>query len=497
MKEALEDLKMTKKKQILLAIVGTLAIGSGVWFAGSKVYEEMTAVKVQDKIEKVCRLNGITRIEFKDDTLVTLENQDGLWKNAEYSYLPYDQEAVASWVEALMTAETTAVVKNAESEEAYGIREDGPMITVFDGADKSETYRMGDLLNGENKIYLKKDNEDEIFIVAFEETSLFQVEPNQFVDYRDKLNIEEINKVSIKDPEGKEYIVSEIEGTWYLEGYYAMPCVIKEEEVTKWLDSISAMKLTSYVGTSEQLESYGLEEANWLMTVNDNLKLRIGKQTVDAVYVAFEGEQDVYTIDRSLYQSVLEAKLFDMLDKNVLHLSIEEVSEIEMKNPQATFVLKINDKGELSAESESDEVNGDTQQSEEQEAEVPVETPDASSDLEDDNKVVADKQEKPQAEALLNDKVLSRIEAEEYFNLIKESLVMEVAIQNPEIEQKEDRKAECTMRITLKNGEVIMIELVPYDINYYILRYNGTIEVAVNKEIITKLFTSLARTQGK
>ena len=496
MKEALEDLKMTKKKQILLAIVGTLAIGSGVWFAGSKVYEEMTAVKVQDKIEKVCRLDEITRIEFKNDALVILENQDGLWKNADYSYLPYDQEAVASWVEALMTAETTAVVKNAESPEGYGIKEDGPMITVFDGADKSETYHIGALLNGEKKIYVKKDNEDEIFIVAFEENSLFQVQPNQFVVYQDKLKLDKIDKVSIEDAEGNAYTVSEKEGTWYLEGYYAMPCVIKEEEVTKWLDCISAMKLTSYVGTSNQLESYGLEEAEWLMTINDNVKLRIGKQTAHAVYVAFDGEQDIYTIDKALYQAVFEAKLFDMLDKNVLHLSIEEVSEIEMTNPQSTFVLKFNDLGQSSSENESDKMNENEQPAKEEEAKE-SKLPSASDAPENNDQEVIPEQEKLQAEALLNDKVLSRVEAEEYFNLIKESLVMEVAIQNPEIEQKEDRKAECTVRITLKNGEVIMIELVPYDINYYILRYNGTIEVAVNKEKVTKLFTSLARMQGK
>ena len=64
-------------------------------------------------------------------------------------------------------------------------------------------------------------------------------------------------------------------------------------------------------------------------------------------------------------------------------------------------------------------------------------------------------------------------------------------MQNPKIEQKEERKAEATIEYSLKEGSSIQIELIPYDINYYILRYNGHVEFAVNKDKVTKLFTQL------
>ncbi|MBU3804929.1 MAG: hypothetical protein H9872_09275, partial [Candidatus Cellulosilyticum pullistercoris] len=86
---------------------------------------------------------------------------------------------------------------------------------------------------------------------------------------------------------------------------------------------------------------------------------------------------------------------------------------------------------------------------------------------------------------------LTKEDAQEWVDKIQESLYIEALLQNPQIEQKEERKAEASIEYHLKDGSMIQIELIPYDINYYILRYNGNVQFAVNKDKITKLFMQL------
>ena len=93
--------------------------------------------------------------------------------------------------------------------------------------------------------------------------------------------------------------------------------------------------------------------------------------------------------------------------------------------------------------------------------------------------------------ARLNEIPLTAEEAKEWLDKIEASVCIESPLQNPNIEQKQERKAEAVMVYVLNDGSKMQIEFIPYDINYYILRYNGVIEFAVNKEKVTKLFNEL------
>ncbi len=80
---------------------------------------------------------------------------------------------------------------------------------------------------------------------------------------------------------------------------------------------------------------------------------------------------------------------------------------------------------------------------------------------------------------------------EEWNTKITESIYLETELNNPAIEQKEERKAEASIRYELKDSSIIEIELVPFDSTYYILRYNKTVNFAVNKDKVVSLFNEL------
>lgn len=485
---------MTKKKQMLLILVGVLVIGGSIGGIIPKVYEAVTAVKVQDKVQRISELETIERIEFKRDELTTLQKEQDKWQNVKYSNLSYNQEAISSWVNQLLSAETVGVVKNVEVEADYGISETSPMITVFDDKGKSETYRIGNELINEDKMYVKKEEEDYLYIMPIQEENIFYVDARRWVEVKQKLQISDVKSLKFLDSNGKIYTVSNQKETWYLDGYYEMPCVIKQEAIETWFNAIKQMQLSQYIGTDVDLTVYGLDVPTYTMTINDQLTLLFGKQANNWVYVQIKGEPDVYAMDLAVYQSIVEKNYFQMIDKKVLHFALEEVDSILMTNPQNTFEFKnhleAEQKEEQKVEKAPEEVTTVNKAEEvegiagDQEVKEQIDSEEESTEKPTDDKQLAP--------VTLNEKPLSLIEGKEWLNTIQESLEIVAELKNPEIEQKEERKAESQIICHLKTGEEIKIELIAYDINYYIMRYNNNIQFAVNKEKVIKLFTQLS-----
>lgn len=479
---------------MLLILVGVLVIGGSIGGIIPKIYEAVTAVKVQDKVQRISELETIERIEFKRNELTTLQKEQDKWQNVKYSNLSYNQEAISSWVNQLLSAETVGVVKNVEVEADYGISETSPMITVFDDKGKSETYRIGNELINEDKMYVKKEEEDYLYIMPIQEENIFYVDARRWVEVKQKLQISDVKSLKFLDSNGKIYTVSNQKETWYLDGYYEMPCVIKQEAIETWFNAIKQMQLSQYIGTDVDLTVYGLDVPTYTMTINDQLTLLFGKQANNWVYVQIKGEPDVYAMDLAVYQSIVEKNYFQMIDKKVLHFALEEVDSILMTNPQNTFEFKnhleAEQKEEQKVEKAPEEVTTVNKAEEvegiagDQEVKEQIDSEEESTEKPTDDKQLAP--------VTLNEKPLSLIEGKEWLNTIQESLEIVAELKNPEIEQKEERKAESQIICHLKTGEEIKIELIAYDINYYIMRYNNNIQFAVNKEKVIKLFTQLS-----
>ena len=494
---------MIRKKQVLLAVIGAIALGSVIYVGYNKVYEAMTAVRVQEKVKPICDLEEITRIEFKGDTLVTLQKQGDLWQNTNYAYLNYDQERLKEWVTLLQTGQTVEVVKNAESEKDYGISDASMMITLFDANNQSETYRIGQYIKADNKLYLKCNEDNDISVVAGELAENLCVLPNEFVIYDDLLQIEQVQKMACTQGD-KTYQVVEEAGSWYLKDYYKMPCVLTAEAMTDWIEQIKALQFESYVGTFEDLADYGLDQPNESLIINDTTHLNIGEKVNGQYYVCFADSKDVYTLSQKTYNALTDFTQLDWIDRQLMHVNLEDLASITLVNPQGEFVLTINEQAvpqdEVVADKQ-DETGATLGMEETTETTTsPKETPsDATNALQTDKEEVQPEgiPKEQGIAATLNDIELNQIEAEEWLDMIQANIYVEALLQNPQIEQKEARKAECTIHYMLRNGETIQIEFIPYDINYYILRYNDTIEFAVNKEKVTKLFSQLSHFVNK
>lgn len=471
---------MRNKRQVLIAImVAVVVLAVGVYYQ----IQENTMVKVQERIQKICTLNDISRVEFKEIDLVTIEKEAGIWHNPELSYLEYDNELISEWLKVLQTIETVKIIKNVEDESIYGINEQSVMITVYDTINNSQTLRIGDANVDEGILYMKNDQDDVIYIVPYEMGQKLLVKPNTFVKYDGILKIQPISKLQLNYKNDTPMNI-EFRSDWYLNDYFKISCKLKEEIIGTLIESIMKLDFTGYIGSYESLNAYGLEEPKLEIVINDETKISFGNTSDDSVYVRLNEENDVYTMDKAIYTSLKSFKPFDAIERQVVHLNLDEIAKVTLSNPQGTYELLLDI--EQSTENQEIQENKVDQTVKEIQS---TETKEDSMETEKNEEVEADSSEV--TFALLNNKPLTAEVTQEWLDKIQENLYIEALLQNPKIEQKEDRRAEATIEYSLKDGSSIQIELIPYDINYYILRYNGNIEFAVNKDKVTKLFTQL------
>lgn len=477
---------MRNKRQVLISImVAVVVLAVGVYYQ----IQESTKVKVQERVQKVCTLNDISRVEFKEEHLVIIEKEADTWRNPELSYLEYDNELISEWLKVLQTIETVKVVKNVEDESTYGINEQSAMITVYDNMNNSQTLRIGATNVDEDILYIKSDQDEVLYMVPYEAGQKLLTKPNTFVKYDGKLKIQPISKLQL-NYQNEAPMNIEFSNDWYLNDYFGIPCKLNEEVMTTLIESIMELDFTGYIGTYETLETYGLEEPKLEMIVNDETKLSFGNTSDDSVYVRLNGANDVYTIDKALYTSIETFKPFDAIERQVVYLNLDEINKVTLSNPQGTYELLLDIEQSVDEiEVSENKVNQTTEEIQSTEIKEDNKEIENSKNIENGKEIEADSTDA--TFALLNKKPLTAEMTQEWLDKIQESLYIEALLQNPKIEQKEERKAEATIEYSLKDGSSIQIELIPYDINYYILRYNGHVEFAVNKDKVTKLFTQL------
>lgn len=471
---------MFKGKKALWMVIAILlvVITSGMLY--HTYTEALTTVKVQQHIQKVCDIEAIERIEYQSDDVTQLVKKDGIWENDELSTLKYNQQLMNEWISVLQNMETKEIVKRVQNMSVYGISEESTKITLYDGAGNVQVIRIGDIIESEDSLYIQCNEESFLYVVPYSAAKAILTRPNDFVESTDVLHISDVQSLTMDN--GSQTMKLTYEGSeWRLRDYYKVPCYVSKEAVKDLLETVKNLSLDKYIGTYDNLEAYGLASPQLELVINEEIQVAFGSHSGGSVYVTVNNGQDIYSMDKKLYEEIVAFKPFEAIERQVVHLNYEQIKMVTLTNPQGTYMLDLNPVVVESTTQTSEKPLG------EQEG---AEIPDAKA------------QEAPKVEgtefgvmnegtAKLNGVNLSEEEAEEWLEKIKTSLWIEAQLQNPSIEQKEERKAEAIMEYTLKDNSIMQIELIPYDINYYILRYNGAIEFAVNKEKITKLFNEV------
>lgn len=443
---------MKKKIGIAFLLVFVVAIISVTFY--TQYYERVEAASKEISIEEIAvplnqlDIHEIVKLEVKDDKeALVLENKEGKWVSLDHEKVTYDDILINDLLSYLDEVHSLSIIRNVENLEDYGITSGSRMITLYDTKNMSQTFRLG--MNDKDHLYISSDETELIYVVEEGVAELLATPVGELIDtHIDLPKREKLTSIEILEA-GQNTIALENrmnetikQSIWYLKEYYEADYQVIDESINGILDSIESLKKTSFIGKRTSEQDYGLAKPSLVLKINEETVFTFGDRVDGYIYFTIGEDNLVFTMDETLIKTLQGIKTIDLIRKEVCLEPIGNIAKVTLDNPQVTYELIV----DMSQE---------------------------------------------EGVGTLDEIVLDAAQTQELITLIQEGIWIEAPLQNPQIEQKEERKADITVIYTFKDESEMLIELIPYDINYYILRVDGMTQFAVNKEKVISLFSNL------
>ena len=450
--------QMNKKMGIVLATVLAVIILGAVIYKTSDISSATEQETVDTATQNICTLPGnVVRMDIKDeDMTVRLERRGQEWINLDYEEITYDWLTLHAWLIDFRGIVSEGILEQAEGEDLYNINEDSDIITLYDEMNNAQTFKISDIDSENDSIYVSTDEIEGVYKISQEDRHILEKNINDFVVSKDIIPlVDEIKNIQIQSKEGKTLILNKEDvpnkSEWSLSEYYSIDYKADADKVAELLEQILSLNDSRFEGFITENNDYGISESSIKLIVNDNNIIRFGEISEGKLYINLQGEDFVYSIKHDLESNINKLDAFELIDKQILEVTTSNFKEIIFENPKGKYTLKSQK--------------------------------DVDQQLQNDSILETDKYT-----LYLNEKQLNEEDKLELIKLVNESISLEVVLKHPEIEQKEHRPEEASIICRMQDGEEIKLELVPYDINYYLLRMEDTIEFAINKDKVTTLF---------
>ncbi|WP_069998276.1 DUF4340 domain-containing protein [Cellulosilyticum sp. I15G10I2] len=453
---------MLKKIGAALCIIGLLAMLAIPYY---KKNNQVDNEKMQEEIIENVQINlftfdpnSISRIEIKDEKALILHKQDERWSDIEHEKLNYDNQVIENFIRTVNALETTEVIYNSIDPNKYGIDDTSRIITLYDEANNNYTLRVGSQTLDKMGRYLGTHLDEKLYVVKSEAAaSLLQtrdalIEKKIYMPWQvDPQDIKILKKnepaIHIQKNPKVGYVDHE---KWLLEGFFKQSHELDTETTEGIIGQILAFEKDQFVGSKENLEAYGLDDPQLTITINNEWTMAFGAKENEWVYFMTADDPYVYKMLEEKLSVVNHIKPIALIRKQVYIPDLSQLSQITITNPGRTLVLDLKKE---TTENEAMHLTG----------------------------VI-------EGIALDNDKTGELIE------LIQNGVSIEAVLQNPDIEKRQERKAEITIRYLFETEEAKLIELIPYDNQFYILRLDGMIEFAVGKQPVMNMLNILYET---
>ena len=422
-------------------------------------HEQKSKEEIVEDIEvslTALKADALSRIELKDESAFVLQKQDQKWIEPEYKELVYNDEAVTNMVNSIYSLKSKQVIHNVQDLSTYGINENSKIITLYDQTNDPYPLKFGHYSADKSSLYIGTDADKTIYVVNSEDAKTLFQKREELLEKKMVLpEIETLKTIQIaKKDEPTVQIKKNLKGkneaydTWTLEGYFKGTHAINTEDVDAIIHQIMNFEKDKFIGEKAvALEPYGLDHPSMSITLNNKWVIKFGKKEGNTLYFIYSGEPYMYTMSEEKIKALNEIKPIALIRKQVYVPDLSKLTQIEVIDPQQNLKLDI-------------------------------------------KKQTAKKDEGSYTSAV-GEVSFDAAKTSEIISLIEDNVCIEAQLQNPEIEQKEERKAEISIVYHYNDHTTKTIELIPYDTNFYILRFEDAIEFAVGKEKVMSMLNAL------
>lgn len=326
---------------LLLAIVGGIAV----------YYTEIKPGKARDEEPDTSReAFKLNREDINQIVLtrggqnVTFENKDNKWVITQPVSAPADDSNINSIIGDLVSARISRDIAASGADlKNYGLAEPKVKLEVKLKNGQSHKIELGDKDFSGNSVYAKVDGGQSVALLS---GSLLTSADKDLNDLRDRTVLGALSQYDIKglklNTENGLVSLDKQEEHWKLTAPVAGDA--EESPVNTLLSDLTSAKATEIVSDSaDDLAKYGLDKAKVgvtaLLTSGGERVLSIGSKVDEQYYAKASDRPQIFKVDKAFYDK-LNVKLADLRSKDILKVNQDEVTRVQLKNPNFSLVVE-------------------------------------------------------------------------------------------------------------------------------------------------------------
>lgn len=286
------------------------------------------------------------RVSSGDDGFEISRRDDGWWIGPKPKDVASPQE-VKELLDAAGSLRVFDVIHESEMGagrdlDTYGL--DKPRSQIDLRGDGTATLYFGKEAAGEGRVYVRRADSRDVFIVGDELQRLAFRNPQNFRDRRlTNLTADRIDKFTIKRGGGE---IAFERGAHGWEIVRPLRARADDAAVEKLLKNLLGLQILDFVADeSDDLSAYGLAEprAELILTVDQEprpIALRIGADAgASAVTAQFTARDSVYHLPKEAW-TALQAGADDLRDRHLAELNLDTVDAIRLSNGSKDWTIE-------------------------------------------------------------------------------------------------------------------------------------------------------------
>lgn len=410
------------RKKVLVPVLSILVVlGVVMGIKAWHVYQ--TTEVIEDKAYTLSAFDAaaITRIEIRDDKTSKYKKEQGVWHNEAYPELAYDQQVMQKLTEELGAVVANQTIRNVQDLGQYGMNEYARLVTVYNAADEKQELVIGKHTSDKMSYYVWDPEKEVLGMVQAESIQRLTSAVGTWIQQTVTLpKWEAVKHVVVSTAKESVLDVAKEGDSWRIQQENAKGYEVKAEAVKAYVEEVATLTKQSFAGGLANNEAkYGFDEMTLVITINDAWTLGFGKHQDNRVYFSLGDEGLVYEGDGHIAKKLQQPKVFEWLTGSIPVPPVELLQKIEMTYQGKTVSVVLEE--------------------------------------------TLTEQQQTFVEQVMN-------------------LQIHAPLAQANLENMSPREAEMTIKYLKKDGTESVLEMIPYDPSFYLLRQEGYVNFSVAKQ---------------
>jgi len=367
-------MKRSKRLYVMLGILIAACIAT---FAVMHTEEKKEKIRNSGEIVLELSSDAVTALSWEHGDTALSFHKDGTWLYDGDENFPVSEEKIRELLGVFESFGVSFVIEDVSDLSMYGL--DEPVCTIqMETEDQSYEVTLGDFSNMDEERYVSI-GDGNVYLAKNDPLDQFDAALRDMIDHDENLSYDQATRISFEG--GENYTISyeeESTDTYCAEDVYfteqnGKKAPLDTDRVEDYLEELVTLRLENYVTynvTEEELESFGLNDPELVITVDYTTEDKDGTKISDtyvlsvsrdpeelaAVKEAGEGKteddeetvtayarvgesQIVYQIDESDYTALMAASYHDLRHRDVLTASFEEVCRVDISLDGSDYTL--------------------------------------------------------------------------------------------------------------------------------------------------------------